>query len=77
MRGQQIQHAIVKPVRPQSIREQKHERSQAWRDRQEAVEALHAMQAARPLRPPPCNFAQRQRSAAALALQADKRAGVW
>lgn len=31
----------------------------------------------RPLKPPPYNFERNRKTAAALALQADKRAGVW
>jgi len=77
VRGQQIQSTIVRRVKPQSIQAQKLERSQAWRDRTAAVEALHALQAARPLKPPPYDFSQRRISAAALALENDKRAGLW
>lgn len=38
--------------------------------------ALHAMQAARPLRPPPHDFGPVRTRAAALAVREDRRAGV-
>lgn len=51
--------------------------SAATLERRAQIAAFDEMCAARPLRPPPCDFAARARSAAALALQADRRAGVW
>jgi hypothetical protein len=45
-------------------------------ERTRAASAVDAMHAARPLRPPPMRLAAPTRSAAALALESDKRAGL-
>lgn len=50
--------------------------SQTKIDRDLAVAMLHAIQAARPLKPPPYRFDGSTVSAAARALAADKRAGL-
>ncbi len=46
------------------------------RDRPRDVAALHAMQAARPLKPPPYEFGERRPVAGLLSVREDRKAGV-
>lgn len=46
------------------------------RDRPRDVAALHAMQAARPLKPPPYDFGPVRRCAAKIEARADKKRGI-
>ncbi len=46
------------------------------RNRPRDVAALHALQAARPLKPPPYNFGPARGRAALLAVREDRKAGV-
>lgn len=46
------------------------------RNRPRDVAALHAMQAARPLKPPPHDFGERRPVAALIAVREDRKAGI-